>query len=325
MRAFITGATGFLGSYIACTLLARGWEVSALVRTMDKMRALPKGVRGVPGNIVQRESLRSAMAGADVVFHAAALYEIGVTDAAQMRQINVEGTRNVLELAFELGVPKIVYTSTVAVYGPTHGRLVDETYRANGAHFASEYERTKYAAHYQVARPLQDRGAPLVIVCPGQIYGPGDTSQFGAAVRLYTRGLLPVMIGGETALTWAHAQDVADGHWLAYEKGRVGETYILAGPPHTFREFFEMCERVSGLRAPLVWLPGEWAAAMARALRPLGLAGVLSAEMMQSVADITYLAKADKAKRELGWSPLDLEAGLAEYLKWMSGSTERAG
>jgi len=127
-RAFVTGGTGVLGSYLVRASLGRGWEVSALVRTMNKARDLPPGARGVPGDITKPESLRAAMQGADAVFHLAAQYEIGASEPERMWKINVEGTRSVLELAAELGVPKIVYTSTVAVYG-MNSELVDESHR----------------------------------------------------------------------------------------------------------------------------------------------------------------------------------------------------
>ncbi len=322
-RAFVTGGTGFLGSYLVRGLLVRGWDVSTLVRTMNRARDLPPGARGVPGDITKPESLRAVMQGADAVFHLAAQYEIGASEPERMWKINVEGTRAVLELAAELGVPKIVYTSTVAVYG-MNSEPVDESFRAEGKKFSSEYERTKYAAHYEVAVPLQKNGAPIVIVCPGQVYGPGDTSQIGKMVELHLRGLLPVMIGPDNALTWAHAQDIAEGHWLAYEKGAVGETYNLAGPAHTFKEFFETSQKVSGKRAPSIWIPGRWAGVVSHALRPFNLPGMLSAELMTSLADISYLASAEKARRDLGWSPLSLEDGLREQAKWMSGWTERA-
>ncbi|MGH2524099.1 MAG: NAD-dependent epimerase/dehydratase family protein, partial [Anaerolineales bacterium] len=261
MKAFVTGGTGFIGKHLIDHLLAHEYEVTALVRTFERARALPRGMRTAPGDVTKRETMRAAMQGADVVFHVAALYTVGVRpkDRERMYRINVEGTQQVLELAAELGVSKIVYTSTGAVYGNTHGQVVDESYQPAGHAFASEYERTKYLAHYEVAVPLQQRGAPVVIVCPGMVYGPGDTSQWGRVLRLYARRRLPVMIGPDNALAWTHVDDVVAGHHLAAEKGRAGETYILAGPPLTYREFFRAAERATGLPAPRVWLPSQLA------------------------------------------------------------------
>ena len=319
MKAFVTGGTGFLGQPLIDELLAHGYEVTALVRTMDRARTLPRGLQLASGDVTRRESMRFGMRGADVVFHVAAWYTVGIRpqDRERMRRINVEGTRETLELAAELGVPKIVYTSTVAVFGDTHGQLVDETYKANGLHFESEYERTKYLAHYEVAVPLQQRGAPVVIVCPGMIYGPGDTSQLLTVHRLYARRRLPVMIGGESAVTWAHVDDIAAGHRLAAEKGKPGETYVLAGPALTYKEFFNAGERATGLPAPRLWLPSSLARTMARVLRQVSPG---TAEMVQNFAGITYLARADKAKQELGWNPRPVEAGIPDMIEWLKAS-----
>lgn len=316
MRAFVTGGTGFVGQHLIEDLLAHGYEVTALVRTMDRARTLPQGLQLASGDVTQPDSLRFGMRGAEVVFHVAAWYTVGVRprDRERMYRVNVEGTRQVLELAAELGVPKIVYTSTVGVFGNTRGQLVDETYRPNGHVFESEYERKKYLAHFEVVAPLQQRGAPVVIVCPGVTYGPGDTSLMRHVLRLYARRRLPVMIGPDNAVTWAHVGDVAAGHRLAAEKGRPGETYIIAGPPLTYKDFFEACERATGLPAPLLWLPSGLARLVSQALRGLtpGLA-----ELMQNMAGISYLARADKAKRELGWTPRSVEDGIPETIEWL--------
>jgi nucleoside-diphosphate-sugar epimerase len=316
VKAFVTGSTGFVGQHLVQDLLAHGYEVTALVRTMDRARRLPRSLQLASGDVTQPDSLRFGMRGADVVFHIAGWYTVGVgaKDRERMHRINVEGTRQVLELAAGLGVPKIVHTSTVGVFGNTRGQLVDETYRAGGLAFESEYERTKYLAHYEVALPLQQRGAPVVIVCPGVIYGPGDTSQMGNILRLYARRRLPVMIGPDNAVTWAHADDIAAGHRLAAEKGRPGETYIIAGPALTYREFFKACERATGLPAPLLWLPSGLARLLAEALR--GAAPGL-AELMQNMAGVSYLARADKAKRELGWNPRSVEEGIPPTIEWL--------
>jgi len=314
VKAFVTGSTGFVGQHLVQELLAHGYEVTALVRTMDRARALPPGLQLASGDVTRPDSMRFGMRGADVVFHAAAWYTVGVgsKDRERMHRINVEGTRQTLELAAELGVPKIVYTSTVGVFGNTRGQLVDETYKAAGLTFESEYERTKYLAHYEVAVPLQQRGVPVVIVCPGVIYGPGDTSLMGSVFRLYARRRLPAMIGPDNAVTWAHVDDIAAGHRLAAEKGRPGETYIIAGPALTYQAFFKACERATGLPAPFLWLPSGLARLMSQTLRGVtpGLA-----ELMQNVAGVSYLARADKAKRELGWNPRSVEEGVLEMIE----------
>ena len=171
------------------------------------------------------------MQGVDGVFHIAAWYKIGVRDKRDAEPINVQGTRNVLELMKELGVPKGVYTSSTTVNSDTHGRLVDETYRYTGPHL-SEYNRTKWAAHYQVAAPMITKGLPLVIVMPSAVYGPGETGIMHDLLVKYLRGKLPMIPEG-LANSWVHVDDVAQGHILAMEKGQIGQTYIIGGDAHT--------------------------------------------------------------------------------------------
>ena len=195
MKYFVTGATGFIGGHLIAKLLARGDQVTCLVRNPDKAVSLAKqGVTLVKGDVADRATMREAMRGVDGVFHIAALYKLGLEFKDQMAAVNVDGTRHTLEAAVEAGVPKIVYTSTMAVFGNTHDQVVDETYRVEMQSLASEYERTKWAAHYEVAVPLQQKGAPLVIVQPGTVTGPGDTSPFNMVYDFYLQRM-PVMMG----------------------------------------------------------------------------------------------------------------------------------
>ena len=155
MKFFVTGATGFIGGHLAQKLIARGDQITCLVRNPDKAAHLTKlGATLVKGDVSDRAVMREAMRGVDGVFHMAALYKLGIEFKDQMMAANVEGTRNALQAAIEAGVPKIVYTSTVGVFGNTHGKIVDEAYRVEQQSLKSEYERTKWAAHYEVAVPL---------------------------------------------------------------------------------------------------------------------------------------------------------------------------
>lgn len=318
MRYFLTGATGFIGGHLARLLLRRGHEVVALVRSPEKAKALAEaGVELHPGDITDRESLRRPMTGADGVFHLAAWYKVGVKEPAA-EQINVQGTRNVLELMRELRIPKGVYTSTLAVNSDTRGQLVDETYRFDGPHL-SEYDRTKWRAHYEVALPLIREGLPLVIVQPGVVYGPGDTSSIHDVFSDYLRGRLPMVPKG-AEYCWAHVEDVAMGHLLAMEKGRVGESYIIAGPRMTLLEALKLAEQITGKRAPRL----QGAPGMLRGLskvmgvveKVLPLSGTMSSEGLRVAAGTTYIGDNAKARRELGYSPRPIEAGFPETLAW---------
>ena len=319
MKYLVTGATGFIGGCLARQLRRAGHEVAALVRNPGAAGDLEAdGVSVHPGDVRDKSSLRAPMNGIDGLFHLAAWYRIGVRDRGEAYRINVDGTRNVLETSRELGVPKIVYTSTVAVSSDTGGRLVDEGFRHQGP-WLTRYERTKWTAHYQVAQPLVEAGMPLVILQPGVVYGPGDPSAIGTAIRRYLQGRLPVT-PQRSAFCWAHVEDTAAAHRLAMERGRPGESYIVAGPVHTFREVFELAERLTGIPAPRIH-PGPGALkAMAAFMKFLGalipLPSDYSAESLRIMAGTTYIGDNRKARRELGFAPRLLEEGLRETLRY---------
>jgi nucleoside-diphosphate-sugar epimerase len=318
MRYFLTGATGFVGSRLARQLVEAGHQVVALVRRPQKAAELAAlGVELHPGDITDRGSLRGPMAGVDGAFHVAGWYKLGQRDPSEAEQINVVGTRNVLEVMLELGVPKGVYTSTLAVNSDTRGRLVDESYRYDGPHL-TVYDQTKWTAHRQVAEPLIARGLPLVIVQPGLVYGPGDPSLLGESIRLYLQRRLPAVSQG-AVFCWAHVEDAARAHRLAMEKGRPGETYIIAGPPHSTAKFFEIAAEITGVPAPRLRLsPGVQRAAaglMGLVEKVFPVPPTYSAEYLRSSAGVTYLGDNAKARRELGYDPRPLRDGLPETLR----------
>ena len=323
MKAFVTGGTGFIGRHVVRKLVARGYQVTALARSDSAAATLRElGAMPVTGDITDTESMRGPIQGSDVVFHVAGWYKIGGDDWMKAEEINVGGTRKVLRLAHELGVPKIVYVSTVAVFGDTKGELVDESYHSNGP-FLSEYDRTKWLAHYKVAVPLIEKGAPIIIAMPGQAYGPGDASWLADAMRFYYRGM-PFLPGPETTLTYAHVEDIAEGIILAAEKGRIGESYVLAGPAVPLGEMVDFWSYITGKPTPALRIP-------AKAVRPLApAAGVLNnvvsmpsmfSEEATEIVGATYMARADKARTELGWQPRPLQAGMLETFKWIAETT----
>jgi nucleoside-diphosphate-sugar epimerase/N-acetylglutamate synthase-like GNAT family acetyltransferase len=320
MEYVVTGATGFIGTRLVRQLRTAGHTVRALVRTPSKASELSGlGASLHAGDITDKESMRAAMRGSDGVFHLAAWYRIGARarERRGAERINVEGTRNVLELIKELSIPKGVYTSTIAVFGDTEGWVGDESYRHTGP-WLSEYDRTKWKAHYEVAVPMIQAGLPLVIVQPGVVYGPGDPSAIGTMLRQYLRRTLPAVPKG-TAYCWGHVDDTVLGHIRAMEKGRVGESYILAGPPHTIEEALETAEAITGIRPPRLRLSAGLLRATARAAglveRIVPLPESYAAETLRVAAGVTYLASSEKAHLELGWSVRDLEVGLRETLQ----------
>jgi len=316
-KYFVTGATGFVGGEIVKQLVGRGHKVVALVRSPQKAAILKAlGVEIHAGDITDRETLKTPMTGVDGVFHVAAWYKVGVKEPLA-DQINVDGTRNVLKTMETLQIPRGVYTSTLAVFSDTKGRVPDETYQYDGAHL-SHYDRTKWIAHYRVALPKIEEGLPLTIVMPGLVYGPGDTSGMHSALVDLLRGRLP-MTPSKTGFCWGHIEDTARGHILAMEKGKPGETYIIAGPRHTFEHAFDLAASIAKVRAPFLH-PGPramraMAAGMSVAEKFFNLSPAFTPEALRVLAGTTYYGANDKAVRDLGFSPRPLEEGLAQTLE----------
>ncbi len=316
-KYFVTGATGFIGAEIVKQLIGRGHKVVALVRSPERAGMLKAlGVDMHAGDITDRETLRVPMTGVDGVFHVAAWYKVGVTEPLA-EQINVGGTRNVLETMRALAIPRGVYTSTVAVFSDTKGACPDETYRYDGPHL-SEYDRTKWHAHYLVAVPAIEAGLPLSIVMPGLVYGPGDGSGMHTALVDLLRGRLP-MTPAKTAFCWGHVEDTARGHILAMEKGQAGATYIMAGPRHTFEHAFDLAASLAKVRAPLLH-PGPRALRAAAAVlsvagRFVNLPTAFTPEALRVLAGTTYLGSSEKAVRELGFTARPLDEGMAQTLE----------
>ncbi|MBC8075698.1 MAG: SDR family NAD(P)-dependent oxidoreductase [Chloroflexales bacterium] len=317
MHYFVTGATGFIGGRVARLLAEGGHRVAALARNPAAAQELAElGVAVHAGDITDKESMRAAMRGADGIFHIAGWYKLGTRDKAAGERINVEGTRNVLELMRELEIPRGVYTSTLAINSDTHGKLADESYRYSGPHL-SEYDRTKWAAHYEVAEPLIAAGLPLVVVLPGLVYGPGDTSSARTTFIQYLTRKLP-LVPRRTAYSWAHVDDVAQAHMLAMEQGVAGESYIIAGPTHTLVEGLQIAEQITGVPAPRIRVPPAAMKALARAMsvveRAVSVPESYSAELLRASAGVTYIGDNAKARRELGYGPRPLHEGLGETL-----------
>lgn len=316
-KYFVTGATGFIGGEIVKQLIGRGHKVVALVRSPDKAGMLKAlGVEIHAGDITDRETLKTPMTGVDGVFHVAAWYKTGIKEPLA-DQINVDGTRNVLKTMRTLEIPRGVYTSTVAVFSDTRGAVRDETYRFDGNHL-SQYDRTKWIAHYRVALPKIEEGLPLTIVMPGLVYGPGDTSGMRTALVDLLRKRLP-MTPARTAFCWAHIEDTARGHIQAMEQGKPGETYIIAGPAHTFEQAFDLAASIAKVRAPLLH-PGPtmmraMAAVAEMAERFATLPPAFTPEALRVLAGTTYFGSNEKAVREIGFRPRPLDEGMAQTLE----------
>lgn len=324
MKAFVTGGSGFIGRNIILKLVDRGYEVTALVRSAASAESLATiGANVIVGDVTDMESMRSAMQDCDVVYHVAAHVETGDPDPVAMEITNVGGTRKVLRLAYDLQIPKIVFTSTIAVFGDTRGVLVDESYPVGGVAL-TEHARTKWLAHYKVAVPLIEKGAPIIIVMPGAVYGPNGRGLVTDMMRIFSRGY-PVVAGADTVLTFAHVADIAEGHILAAEQGRVGETYILAGPAVPLGDMLDFWTYLTGSKAPKIRLPASVVRKSAPLLSLVGrMTGLQTAFSREGAmfAGATFIARSDKARQQLGWETRPLQSGMLETLEWVASSEE---
>jgi nucleoside-diphosphate-sugar epimerase len=320
VKVFVTGGTGFIGGAVVRQLRGRGEDVVALVRNLAKGAALEAlGCTLVAGDLNDERAIRSGMEGCDAVIHAAAVYEVGIPASARrsMQEANVGGTERVLGAALEAGVGRVVYVSTVGVFGNTHGRVVDESYENPADDFTSEYEKTKWEAH-QVARRLIGEGLPCVIVQPGGVYGPGDTSSIGVLLDQFLSGKMPLIPFPELGMCLTHVEDIAAGILSALDQGAPGEAYVLSGPVTTVREAIGVVAAETGKKAPRRALP----TGLMKALTPIGpLVGKLMGqppnlrELISSADGVTFWASHDKATRELGYEPRGLQEGIHAMLE----------
>ncbi len=318
-RYFVTGATGFVGAEVAKQLLTRGHKVVALARAPEQAALLTMlGAEVHQGDITEPDTMRAGMQGVDGVFHVAGWYKTGAPRAeAEATAINVDGTRHVLDLMRELHIPKGVYTSSLAIFSDTHGSLVDESYRYDGPHL-SVYDRSKWRAHYEVALPAMAAGLPLVVVLPGVVYGPGDTSAVGHVFVNHLRRRLPV-VPARSEYCWGHIEDTAHAHIDAMQHGEAGQSYIIAGPRHTLRHALDLASKYSGRAAPFASVPPWLMRGLSRVLggveRVVPLPPALSSETVRVAAGATYLGSHDKATRQWGFAPRGLDEGLRHLVE----------
>jgi len=326
MNCFVTGASGFIGANLVHELLARGHRVKALLRgTSDRRGLAGADFESVEGDVSRRDKLKSAMRGCDWCFHVAASYHLWLPDYAPMYAANVEGTRNVIEAAASAGCLRIVYTSTVGCIGlpgEINGKVspTDETAPVSEAQMSNHYKRSKWRAE-QVALELARAGMPVVIVNPTAPVGPRDVkpTPTGQVIVDFLNRQMPAYL--DTGLNWVHVRDVAIGHILAAEKGRVGERYILghAEGNWTMREAFRVLEDITGVRAPKVRIPYFVALGAAYANEAISffthktpkapLAGV-------RMAKYKMFFNPAKAVRELGLPQTPPKQALAHAVEW---------
>ena len=317
MRAFVTGGTGFIGSRVVKRLRDRADEVVVLARSPEKAAGLDAEV--VQGDLGDAGVIRRGMEGCHAAFHIAADYRVGLPKSKResMYDANVRGTERVFDAATDAGVERVVYVSTVNAFGNTNGQTVDETYRRNeGDGFVSYYDETKYLAH-KLAQERAAAGAPIVIVQPGLVYGPGDHAIVGQLIDQASTGKMPAKAFPELSYNAVFVDDVADGIMLAHDKGQPGEAYVLGGEITTQGQLINKAAEIGGAKPPRMTVPPLVLKAMIPVGRFVGPRMGLPPnfrEMISAAHNVTYLARDDKARRELGYQPRDLDTGLRETI-----------
>ena len=317
MKALVTGASGFTGSHLVKALERQGHQVVALVRkTSDLSRLSGSQAQLVYGDITDRRALESAMSGVEWLFHVAAYVELGIVDAAKMQQINVEGTRAVLETAAQNpNLTKLVYCSTIGVYGDTRGQVIDEQFQRQQVGFSSAYDSTKYEAQ-QLVDQFVAQGLPAVSLMPSGIFG-ADDPHFGPVLQAFLRGKLKVWAGGERITGIVHVDDLVAAMLLAAEQASPGSHYIISTGDMTTYAMFEFFSRETGIPAP--WEAPKLVVQLAGNLldplgRLLGWQPPISRERVHYIYERCVRVDGSKARRELGWQPRSLEQTLRDSL-----------
>jgi dihydroflavonol-4-reductase len=320
MTTLVTGATGFVGSHVARQLVSAGQSVRALVRPGSNLEALGGlDIEYFKGDLRDASSLEPAMQGVRRVFHVAADYRLWTTRPEEIYENNVEGTRKLLAAAQNAGVERIVYTSTVATIAvPRHGALPNEDTHATLGEMIGHYKRSKFLAE-QVAVEAAADGVPVVIVNPTAPVGPWDwkPTPTGRIILDFLKGKMPAYV--DTGLNVAAVEDIASGHLLAAEKGRVGERYILGARNMTLKQILDALSAITGRPAPRVRLPHAVALAAGYADQLFSrLAGREPQIPVEGVKMSRHrmFVESDKATRELGYKPTSVEAALERAVRW---------
>ena len=320
MKALVTGATGFVGGAVARALVHRGIEVRVIARAGADLQNLQGlTVERVEGDLRNQDSLCHALTGCRQLYHIAAHYALWAKDPSIFYDVNVTGTKTLLEAARDVGTERIVYCSTIGAIGiPPEGGLGTEETPVVFEQMAGHYKRSKYLAEQEVLK-LARAGLPVVIVNPSAPVGIGDVkpTPTGQVIVDFMKGRMPAYI--ETGMNIVDVDDVAIGHLLAMEKGRIGERYILGSANLMLREVFEILSRLTGINAPSIKLPRL-------AILPLAYLNLWMANItghppripLEGVKMAKYKMHYDcsKAIRELGIPQTPPEVALEKAVRW---------
>lgn len=327
-RVLVTGASGFIGGSIARILRDRGFNVRAFVRRNSPRANIDPRYEIAEGCITDRDSIRAALAGVRFVFHAAGDYRLWTPDPERLLRTNVEGTRLVMEEALRAGVERIVHTSSTTTLAPDAFGLGDETRRFPLAAAKGAYKRSKILAEAVVEEMAEKAGAPVVIVHPSAPLGPGDIrpTPTGRIILEALRGHVPAFV--DTGLDVVHVDDIAIGHILALQQGRIGERYILGGDNISLAALLTEVAHLAGRRPPFIKLPRAPLFPIAYANEALarltGREPFLSAESLRLAATPMFFDDG-KARRELGYRSRPHGDAIADAVRWFYEGRQTAG
>lgn len=321
MKALVTGANGFTGSHLVKLLVDQGHAVVGLVRrTSDLSRLADMDVQLVYGDITDGDALNQAMADVDVVFHIAACVDLGIVDADRMERVNVGGTRAVLAaVRSQPTPPKVVYCSTIGIYGDTAGQVIDETYQRTQEGFSSAYDETKYKAQQLVNQHVAD-GFTAVSLMPGGIFG-ADDPHFGPVIKFFLKGRLPIWPGCDRITGIVHVDDLVQAMVLAADKAPSGEHFIISAGELSIGQMFQILGGAVGVKAPAD-APKPLVRMIGGILDPIGKTfswnTPLNNELVHYIYDRCVRISGEKAMRDLGWQPRsvpEILTGIAKELQ----------
>jgi dihydroflavonol-4-reductase len=328
MKAFVTGATGFVGSHVARALASHGADLRLLVRASSPARNID-GLHAerVVGDLREPDSLRTAIAGCDVVFHVAADYRLWTRDVADMQSMyrsNVEGTSALIDASRQAGVRRIVYCSSVATMGFTgNGHPADENSPVRLEDMIGHYKRSKFMAE-QVAIEAGRSGGDVVVVNPTTPVGEGDVkpTPTGRIILDFLQRKFPAYV--DTGLNLVDVREVARGHIAALEKATPGERYILGGENLTLKQILDKLAAITGLAAPKVRLP--YVFALAAGAGDTLVSGRLLHREPRVTLDAVRMGRkkmwvsSEKAQRELGWKIVAVDDALRRAAEWFQAN-----
>src|SRR3984957_20658559 len=320
----VTGASGFVGAAVARAALTRGFHTRVLMRpNSNRANVAGLDVEPVEGDMRDAESMTKAMSGARYLFHVAADYRLWARDPSEIERNNLNGARATMEAALKAGVERVVYTSSVAALKPGSGEAVDETSRHTPQSAIGAYKRSKLAAEREVERLIACENLPAVIVAPSTPIGPRDIkpTPTGRIIVEAAAGRMPAFV--DTGLNLVHVEDVAEGHFLALEKGRVGENYILGGEDILLQVMLADIAQLTGRKAPSIKLPRGPLFPLAYAAeafaRLTGKEPMLTADALRMSRYHMFFSSA-KAEAALGYHARPYIQGLTDAIAWFGAN-----